>query len=221
MPLGRRIGSAFERHFPDSVAFAQLRGELVAHFFTGMIPGARRSAVQFVGRVLDNVLDAGFAGLRVFGRIGREMAIGLGQALSLGARRIGDPLRGMWRVVRGGFRATMNWIIRRWNSISFGLPAVNLGPLGHFGGGDSIRVPQIPELWTGGVVTSPGSAWVADRGPELVHLPRGASVVPLPRVPDMPRGEIKGRPTTINLVVDSHVLATVVHHAADDAGALL
>lgn len=41
----------------------------------------------------------------------------------------------------------------------------------------------IPGHAAGGVVTRTHSAWVGERGPELLTLPRGSSVIPLPRVP--------------------------------------
>ena len=41
-----------------------------------------------------------------------------------------------------------------------------------------LNLPSIPKLATGGTITSSGMAWVGERGPELVNLPRGASVIP-------------------------------------------
>ena len=62
----------------------------------------------------------------------------------------------------------INWLIDRLNAI----PRVDIG---HIGGGGA----NIPGLATGGTITSAGTALVGERGPELLHLPRGAQVQPL------------------------------------------
>ena len=38
---------------------------------------------------------------------------------------------------------------------------------------------EIPQLADGGTAVQPGIALVGERGPELLHLPRGAQVTPL------------------------------------------
>jgi hypothetical protein len=64
--------------------------------------------------------------------------------------------------------------------------------------GDSInrffKVPQITSLFekgitgffpgqaNGGTTIRPGLSWVGEKGPELMHMPRGASVIPLDRM---------------------------------------
>jgi hypothetical protein len=63
----------------------------------------------------------------------------------------------------------LNVWIRRINSIVDKLP-------GRFG---IPKIDDIPRLAAGGVITQSGSAIVGERGPELVSLPRGASVAPL------------------------------------------
>lgn len=50
--------------------------------------------------------------------------------------------RGMWDGFAEGFKATMNWIIRGWNSLSFSIPAVDIPYVGTFGG-MTIGVPNI------------------------------------------------------------------------------
>lgn len=40
----------------------------------------------------------------------------------------------------------------------------------------------MPALANGGIITSAGSVLVGEAGPEILRLPRGASVNPLPRV---------------------------------------
>ncbi|MFD8531534.1 hypothetical protein ACFV0L_29350 [Streptosporangium canum] len=94
--------------------------------------------------------------------------------------QIDAAARGMWDGFADGFKATMNWIIRGWNSLSFSIPAVDIPYVGRFGG-MTIGVPNIPYLAKGGNITAAGAAIVGERGPELLSLPRGAQVSPLSR----------------------------------------
>ncbi|MGW3346802.1 phage tail tape measure protein [Nonomuraea rubra] len=86
----------------------------------------------------------------------------------------------MWNGIKNGFRAAINYIIGAWNGISFGIPRIDIPGIGSVGGG-TFAVPQIPYLARGGVVDRSGVAVVGELGPEIVSLPRGASVSPLPR----------------------------------------
>jgi hypothetical protein len=49
-------------------------------------------------------------------------------------------------------------------------------------GGSSLGFPQMPYLAKGGHITRSGLAMVGERGPEVLHLPKGASVNPLDRL---------------------------------------
>lgn len=62
------------------------------------------------------------------------------------------------------------------------------------GGGRNIRIPGQAE---GGTTIRPGLSWVGEKGPELMHMPRGASVIPLDR---MGSG---GGGTNVNIVVNA------------------
>lgn len=96
--------------------------------------------------------------------------------------KITAAAKGMWDGIKEQFKAVLNWIYSKWNSIHLTLPSVNLGPLGSFGG-FTLQVPQIPYLESGGTISRGGAAVVADRngrGGEVVSLPRGAQVTPLP-----------------------------------------
>jgi TP901 family phage tail tape measure protein len=50
-----------------------------------------------------------------------------------------------------------------------------------------IKLPRIPMLAEGGVITEPGITMVGEKGPEILDLPGGASVIPLDKAG---RGEI-------------------------------
>lgn len=63
-----------------------------------------------------------------------------------------------------------------------------------------VNLPTIPMLANGGEIMAPGLTWVGERGPELLSLPRGATVAPLGKIDVTPQG---GREVTINLSIDA------------------
>jgi len=73
---------------------------------------------------------------------------------------------GMFDGIKSAFKSAINWVIEKWNSISFSIPKV-----GPFGGG-TIGTPDIPKLAVGGDVLRSGLA--------LIHA--GERVVPAARV---------------------------------------
>ena len=95
--------------------------------------------------------------------------------------RISSATRGIFDGIKDAFRAALNWIIDRWNGISFGLPRMELPALmgGGTVGGQSFGVPKIPRLAEGGDILQSGVAMVGEEGPEFLRLPKGAQVRPL------------------------------------------
>jgi hypothetical protein len=94
--------------------------------------------------------------------------------LSSSANRVGNGLRGMWHGIKEGFRDALNWVIQRWNNLSFTFPSVSF--MGATLGGGHIGTPNIPYLASGGIAG--GIAMVGERGRELVRLPQGSQVIP-------------------------------------------
>lgn len=94
--------------------------------------------------------------------------------------KIADASKGMFDGIKEAFRSAINWIIGGWNKLHFSLPSfdTHIPGVGKVGGFD-LGVPQIPLLANGGTALSAGMALVGERGPELLNLPRGASVIPL------------------------------------------
>jgi hypothetical protein len=96
--------------------------------------------------------------------------------------RIGKATGGMWDGIKDAFRESINWVIGRWDGLSFSIPGVDthipgVGSVGGF----TLGTPDIPYLAKGGTITAGGMAVVGDAGPEAVYLPRGAAVSPLTR----------------------------------------
>ncbi len=90
--------------------------------------------------------------------------------------RISSAASGMWDGIRDAFRNALNWIIDKWNGLSFTLPSVSV--FGQTIGGGSIGTPNIARFAYGTNYASGGRALVGEHGPELVTLPRGSSVTP-------------------------------------------
>jgi hypothetical protein len=61
-------------------------------------------------------------------------------------------------------------------------------------------------------MTQRHTAWVGERGPELVTLPRGSAVIPLPRVPEF----AGGRHIEIPVVLNGREIARAVYDDMDD-----
>src|SRR5690606_31611253 len=94
--------------------------------------------------------------------------------------RISSAARGMWDGIRNAFRAAINWIIDRWNSLSFTLPSVNIPGLGKVGG-FTLNTPNIPRLAQGGIVpATPGGRIV-----RVAEAGQAEAVIPLDRLEDM------------------------------------
>ncbi|KQR90772.1 MAG: hypothetical protein J0I33_05835 [Microbacterium ginsengisoli] len=84
---------------------------------------------------------------------------------------IGDFIGGVFRNIVGVIRGPINTVIGFLNQAIDGANVV--------GGAFGVKIGHIPMLATGGTITGSGSVIVGERGPELLNLPTGASVVPL------------------------------------------
>lgn len=93
--------------------------------------------------------------------------------------RLSKAASGLFNGIKGSFKAAVNWVIGKWNGLSFTLPSISV--FGHKIGGGTISTPNIPYLAKGGTAMSAGVAIVGEKGPEMLSMPKGARVNPLPR----------------------------------------
>lgn len=99
--------------------------------------------------------------------------------------------------VRNGFRAGVNWIISKWNSLQFTMPSVTI--FGTTLGGGTFGTDNIDYLATGGI-TGAGRAIMNERGPEAVRLPQGSMVYSAGDSARMMGGQ--GRDVNVRVKVD-------------------
>lgn len=79
------------------------------------------------------------------------------------------------------FKGAINGIISAINGFTSHLGSLKIPDWvpDFLGGGKELSFPQIPYLARGGDITSEGTVMVGEEGPEILHLPAGASVTPL------------------------------------------
>lgn len=113
-----------------------------------------------------------------------------------------------WDTIKNGFRDVINWIIGKWNWLADHMPKVSIPGIG------DVALPHIPALAAGGTAVQSGAALVGERGPEVVNLPRGASVIPLPRARELGAGDVPDRVTVVQ--IDGREVMRAMHRAQDD-----
>lgn len=87
--------------------------------------------------------------------------------------RITSAASGIFDGVKNAFRNAINWIIDKWNALSFDVPAVKVAGVTVPGTGISISTPNIARLATGGVAYGPSLALIGEyagaaANPEIV-----------------------------------------------------
>ncbi|AVH58659.1 MULTISPECIES: phage tail tape measure protein [Streptomyces] len=150
----------------------------IGRFFTQTIPrwsGMVRDAVVGAWNSTKNKVQSVVGGMLSWVRGKWDGFIGFFRGLP---GKIGRATSGMFNGVKNAFRSAINWVIGKWNNFGFSIGG------GSFMGKSLPRVtigtPNIPYLAKGGLITRGGMAMVGERGPEVLSLPRGAGVAPLP-----------------------------------------
>ncbi|MGH8575348.1 MAG: hypothetical protein ACREXJ_00180 [Gammaproteobacteria bacterium] len=119
--------------------------------------------------------------------------------------RIWNATSGMFDGIKDAFRNSVNWIIGKWNSLSFGFPSVDIPGIGRVGGA-TLSTPDIPYLDVGGRILQTGLA--------MVHT--GEQVVPAAKTAPLAGG---GRVVELRAGDDfSRVLLDLIRKAVGDRG---
>ena len=122
---------------------------------------------------------------------------------------------GVWEGLKALAKAPLNFIINMLNKVIDGLNQVQVPDWVPLVGGKGINIPNIPTLWKGTNFTIGGPTLVGEQGPELVNMPRGASVMPAHKTRSVLEGvgrtEVVGRQTAnIYVELDGRTLTKVV-----------
>lgn len=149
--------------------------EAIRGFFSGLW--------EFVKQVFSNALSA--IGNFVTDRFNAVVGFltGVKDRIVDVFNRVKDGILGVWQGIVDGIRGFINRIISAINGMIGGLNKIKFTapswvPL--VGGKTwGVSIPLIPKLATGGNILQAGAAIVGERGPELLHLPKGAKVEPL------------------------------------------
>lgn len=139
-----------------------------------VLGGALKSAFEGIGKVINNVTG-------IFTKAW--------EGIKYAWQNAGTFFTNLWNGIKSTFKAGLNGIIWFLNKMIDGVNVI-LTPLraiiyavGELFGAhwsfNQVKIPNIPALKRGGEARSSGSALVGDDGPEIVDLPRGASVIPL------------------------------------------
>lgn len=171
-----------------------------------------------LGQVLDHLPEIFGAVRDAIGWVIEKGGDFIGWIMDLNAA-VRDKLGDLFRPMLNGFKNALNAIIRLWNNLSFTTPGIDLPGSALDVQPYTFNTPNLPYLHAGGTVTSSGSA-VIKPDEEVVLLPTGASVLPLPDQEPIDLERFRGGGGAddgggdIILQVDGEVLAKVNKRAA-------
>lgn len=103
----------------------------------------------------------------------------IGQVFSNVFNGIGQVISGVFEGIVWVIKTYINTILKLVNGVIDGLNAVGSFISKATGGTIGFKLGKIPLLANGGTITGSGTVLVGEKGPELLNLNRGASVVPL------------------------------------------
>lgn len=137
---------------------------------------------------------------------------------------VGSAFKGLWEGIKSFltnplegiktmFRNAFNWIIGKVNAVIGGLNKIKMPDWVPGLGGKGINIPKIPTLWKGSNYTLGGLTLVGEQGPELVNMPRGASVAPAHKTEQLlntPNATPQQVSIVVQTMLDGKVLAETV-----------
>lgn len=169
----------------------------------GGIKGAAYIAMQGV----KNYYAAGFTALNKL--TGGKLSSMAGSVMQK-FRDVKNGITGIFDGIANGIKGCINKVISGINSMIRGINKIKFSPpdwVPAIGGKRfGFDIPTIPMLAKGGSITSSGSVLVGEKGPELLNLPRGASVVPLGKR-TANETFIRNGGNTVNVKVDVNINA--------------
>lgn len=163
--------------FQSFVAGIKVIGSAISSWWSGLWGGIKNAAVSIWNTIKSSATNA-FNGVvstiqSVVGGVKTWWNDLVGWVGGIPGR-IGSAVSGMWDGIKSGFRGVINGVIKMWNDLSFTVPGLEV--FGHKIGGFTLSTPNLPYFEKGTNYFGGGPAIVGENGPEMVNLPRGASV---------------------------------------------
>ena len=90
--------------------------------------------------------------------------------------RVGRAAAGLWNGIKDSFRNAINWVIDKWNALSFTLPSINVPGLGSISG-YTLSTPDIGRLASGGHMTPGRTYLTGENGIEAITAGRTGGYV--------------------------------------------
>lgn len=178
------LGSAIQ-WVVDKFQMAGLGLEIIFNFLRDMISD-HIDAIVATWNFLSDAFEAAwdfmndnvFTPMKVGFRVLKEQASNQINAIRTGFDNFVSFVKGIPGKIRGalsnifsplwdGFRSAINSVISGWNSLSFSVPSVDLGPLGSTPA-VTVSTPNIPYLARGALATGPTLAMVGEAGTEAI-----------------------------------------------------
>lgn len=175
-------------------------------FTYGILPVVE-TVFQTIIKLWDNSLKPAFQGITDF----------IGGLFTANWTRVWNGVAnifsGIWNGLKTIARAPLNAIINMINAVIGGLNKIKLPDWVPGLGGKGINIPKIPTLWKGTNYTKGGLTLVGEQGPELVNMPRGASVTPAHKTEQLlntPNATPQQVSIVVQTMLDGKVLAETV-----------
>lgn len=175
------IANFFTTAVTNVVNFVRDYWGLILSFFIGPLG----LVIQYVVNNWSSIVSFFQTSLNNIGRFFGDVFNNIGSTVRNIFQGISDFIAGVFNGIVGLVRGPINAIIGLLNGMINGLNKIKINvpdwvPL--LGGKTlGFNIANIPMLANGGTVTGSGTVLVGERGPELLNLPGGASVVPLDR----------------------------------------
>lgn len=122
--------------------------------------------------------------------------------------RVTSAVSGGFDGIKSAFKSAVNWIIDKWNGLSFSLPSMSIPGFGSFGG-QTISTPNIPRIHSGGNVGGRSFAGLANDEVAAI-LQRGETVLTRGQ-----RAAISGTKTEIKIWVGDRELTDIIKVTVD------
>lgn len=167
--------------------------------------GSVRTVVSGAWNTVRNLSSSAWNGIRnvignVWSRIVDRVRNGVERVVDVVRsipNRIASFASGLFSGLVDAFRSAINSIIRWWNNLELSIDPPGPGSI-------TVGTPNIPELADGGTARTGGLALVGELGPELVSLPRGATVYPTGTT----FGRDAGRPVEVHVHVHGPMIGS-------------